>query len=144
VRGAAWFAGGALVGAVGAGGTPAAWADFRQTSVSSAQLAADVLRPPSDLTAADGGCGPLGTQLDLAWTASPTSWSRRYDVLLSTTSGGPYTVVPPQNGQDPTRTRRTVGGLERKRTYYVTVRSVRGRWWTSTGQVAVRTRARRC
>lgn len=143
--GAVWFAGGALLGAALVSGSPAAWADFQQAATSSAELAADVLQPPSGLTAtAPKGCGLLGYQIDLTWTASPTAWNERYDVLLSTTSGGPYEVVPPPPGQEPLATSRSVGGLARKTTYYVTVRSVRGSWWASTAEVTAQTSTVRC
>ena len=143
--GVACFAVGALLGALLTHGTPAAWADFRGTATSSVQLAADVLHPPTQLVATvPRSCGQLGHQVDLAWTASTTPWVEHYEVLLSTTSGGPYEVVPPQGGQDPTATSRWVGGLARKQTYFVTVRSVRGSWWAPTAEVSVQTQNTKC
>ena len=93
--GSACFAATALLGALLTQSSPAAWADFRQVPTSRAEFGADVLQPPSGLAGWSDRCGQVGARIDLQWTASPTSWLERYDVLLATTAGGPYTLVPP-------------------------------------------------
>lgn len=138
--GAAWFAAGALLGALLTQGTPAAWADFRGTSRSGAQFSADVLQPPSGLN----GSSSCRSEIDLSWTASPTSWTERYEVALATVPEGPFAVRPPEGDQSPTATSRWVGGLDRNTTYWVTVRAVRGSWSSGVPPVSVTTRARRC
>lgn len=142
--GAAGFVAGALLGALLTQGTPAAWAGFHETARSSAGFSADVLHPPSGLVGTWAGCGQLGGQVNLQWTASPSPGLERYDVLLATASAGPYILVPPPSGHSPTATSRPVGGLDRKQTYFVVVRSVRGSWWTATTPLTVQTPNTKC
>ena len=140
MRGAVAFAGGALVGALAGQGVAPAWADFRTSASSSASFSADVLLPPSEVTASPS-CGALGVQADLDWVASPSTWIDGYEVATSTTAGGPYTPVPVQGGQDPRVTTRSVG-LQGGTVYSRVVRATKGGWTASSAEVSVRTRPR--
>ena len=139
MRGAVAFAGGALCGALLGSATPAL-ASFGQGAVATAAFTADVLLPPSGLTAT-AACGVLGVQADLTWQASPSTWLDGYEVAASTVSGGPYTVVPIEAGQDPLATSRAVA-LEPNTVYYLVARATKGGWTASSAEASLRTRPR--
>jgi hypothetical protein len=130
-----------VAGAGVAFAAPAAWASLQDDATATSQFTADVLQPPSGLSG-KASCGTLGYQLDLTWTASPTTWIDGYDVALATTPGGPYEIAPIEGGQDPMATSRTVGGLQPATDYYVVVQSTKGGWYARSSEIDVRTRPR--
>ena len=123
---------------------PRAWAEFGTGATATATLAADVLQPPSGLTAAEAGCAAAGYLVQLQWTASASDWLDGYEVAVSTTSGGPYSVVPLESGQNPKSTQRTGGGLQKKTAYYFVVSSTKGGWRSTSGEATATTSSRTC
>jgi len=80
----------------------------------------------------------LGPRVILTWTATPSVFASGYDVLRSTTNGGPYTVVGFASGRNTvTYTDTTVAG---NTTYYYRLRAVIGSWKSpNTAQVTATT-----
>jgi hypothetical protein len=75
-------------------GTPMTLARFVEVDASTATFAADVLAPPTALTASGGSGG-----IRLRWTATPDTYAAGYRVYRSSTSGsgfGEIALVTPQ------------------------------------------------
>ena len=121
-----------------------AHASFVESAVASASFSAAVLAPPTAVSSGAPVCSGGSYSAQVTWAASASSWLDGYEVALSTTSGGPYAVVPRPAGVSPTATTRTVTGLARRTTYYVVVRTTKSAWRAQSGQVAVTTPAKAC
>ena len=135
---------GLLVGGLALGATPHAWATFTEQALVRASFSAAVLAPPTAVSTTAPTCSGGSYATQVSWTASASSWLDGYEVGLSTTSGGPYTVVPRPAATSPTATTRTLTGLARRTTYYVVVRTTKSGWRAQSGQVAVTTQAKAC
>lgn len=120
----------------------AAGASWLSTDAASHSISTDQLQPPTDLAAANGPCLLLGLittpSVDLTWTATTSTWADGYEILSSTTSGGPYSVVKTVSGQATTSTR--IESLELNTTYYFVAQSTKHGWRSSsTAEVGITT-----
>jgi hypothetical protein len=98
--------------------------------VAANSISTNTLAPPTGLAASVSG-----TSVTLTWTATPSSFASGYNVLRSTTSGGPYTQMAPVTPRttltyvDSTVTAGT--------TYYYVLRAYYQSWLsTTTAQVS--------
>lgn len=111
-------------------------AAFTAGSSAGATYSAATLSPPSGLTSAAGPCTALSSaSIRLYWVATPSSWADGYEVLRSTTSGGPYSSIATVSGVGTTT--HLDGSLPFSTTYYYVVRATKGSWRSAlTAQVA--------
>lgn len=86
------------------------------------------LQPPSGL-AASAGCTLLLPKVDLTWTATTSAKADGYEILRSTTSGGPYSVIATLVGK--TTTSYSDTDVVLGTTYHYVARTVYESW-TST------------
>ena len=104
-----------------------------------ARSSGETLAAPGSLAGA-GSCTNivLGPRVVLTWTSTPSVFASGYDVLRSTTNGGPYTAVGFASGRNTvTFTDTTVSG---NTTYYYRLRAVVGSWKSpNTAQVTATT-----
>jgi hypothetical protein len=86
-------------------------------------VSAGTLEPPTGTAAC---VQLLPTRVRVTWTATPSSFADGYEVLRSTTDGGPYASVGTVSGQATTTfTDTTATSLT---TYYYVVRATRHLW----------------
>jgi hypothetical protein len=100
------------------------------TAVDANSISTNTLAPPTGLAASVSG-----TSVTLTWTATPSSFASGYNVLRSTTSGGPYTQI----AQVTPRTTLTYvdSTVTAGTTYYYVLQSYYQSWVsTSTAQVS--------
>jgi len=84
-----WVAVGVAIASFAAGPTASSLARFTDRASASSDLGAGILHPPTGLAAS-----VVGSTVTLTWTASVDAASATgYDILRSTTSGGPYARV---------------------------------------------------
>jgi len=105
----------ALVAASLAGAAFTSWKIGGPMALSSATLAA-----PTGLSAS---CS--NNVAHLSWTATSSTWADGYEVLRSTTSGGPYTSVALVSGRTTTSYNDSLPGSSR---YYYVVRAKKNNW----------------
>lgn len=119
-------------------------AGFSSRVTASPDLATATLQPPTAPAVQLGTCtAAVGDGAVVNWTASTSTWAGGYDVLRSTTSGGPYTVVGQVSGVDTTSYTDT--GLLFQQTYHYVVRSFASSWTSvPTVEVSVTTRTAAC
>jgi hypothetical protein len=119
-------------------------ANFSSTTNASSSNASAVLAPPSSLTGGTGSCvANVSVSVALSWVATTSSWASGYEVLRSTTSGGPYSVVGTVNGQATTTFTDT--GVAFATTYYYVVRATKINWRSAnTPQATVTTPSSLC
>jgi len=111
----------------------AAGASFTNTPHASATISAPVLSPPSNPNVVLAGCTGLSPNLQVTWTATPSTWADGYQVGKSLVSGGPYTWTSVA-GQ--ATTSYTSTGLTAATTYYYVVRATKAGWTSpATAQV---------
>lgn len=114
-------------------------AAFRGFGASGHTIATATLAPPTNPATAAGSCTLLTDSIVVSWTKTASTWADGYQVLSSTTNGGPYTVAATVAGRD-TQTA-TISGLPFVTTHYFVVRATKAQWRsTSTAQVARTTR----
>ena len=93
-----------------------------EQTVSSATLAA-----PAGTTASRSTCTPLlQAQVLISWTATSSTFADGYQVLRSTTSGGPYTSVGTVSGRGTTSF--TDATVAFSTTYHYVVQATRNQW----------------
>jgi hypothetical protein len=108
---------GAFAGLLSLGSSTAAgFTDTTETVGSS--IAADVLDPPTALTATTGAA------ITLQWTATPDVYADGHRLLRSTTPGGPYVQI----AETTPRTVETHVDSAPPGTYYYVVRAFAGAW----------------
>jgi hypothetical protein len=126
------------------GATPA-FASF--TSVPSAPsmtIASATLVAPTGTSASNSGCiVSSSTKVKVTWTASTSTFADGYQVLRSTTNGGPYSVVGTVSGLNTTSfTDSSVAFLT---TYYYVVRATKLNWTsTNSNQASITTLTSLC
>ena len=124
--------GAALVGVVAAAlcSVPFAFAAFVSSTASqSATYSSGSVGTPGGTSVVRGTCvAHTSFQLVVSWSAASNATS--YDVLRSSTSGGPYTQVGSTSGTSLTDSGPQVGppAFTWQTTYYYVVRAVRGNW----------------
>lgn len=108
-------------------------------ALSSASLAA-----ASGLAAANGRCvRNVSIEVDLTWTASPSTFADGYEILRATASGGPYSSVGTVSGG--TTTSFTDRGVTFSTTYFYVVRATRNAWQSAdSNEARVTTLNTRC
>jgi hypothetical protein len=97
---------------------------FNSTTTASQSIASATLAAPTGLTAT---CVSLSSNVTLNWTATSSTFATGYEVLSSTTTGGPYTPVAPVSGRTTTTYTDTINLLQTK--YWVVEATVDT--WTS-------------
>lgn len=111
-------------------------AAFTSATTAGATYASGALSPASAPTTSNGPCTVLSSaSIRVGWTASPSAWASGYEVLRSTSSGGPYSTIATVAGVG------TVtylnGSLPFSTTYYYVVRATKGTWRSAqTAQVS--------
>jgi len=111
-------------------------AAFTSSASAGATYSSAALSPPTSPSTANGPCTVLSSaSIRVSWSATPSSWADGYEVLRSTTSGGPYSVIGTVSGVS------TVtylnGSLPFSTTYHYVVRAMKGNWRSSaTAQVS--------
>jgi hypothetical protein len=104
-----------------------ALAGFSGTASATQTATSGALAAPTGLTAA-GGCQVLvlGPKIELAWTASASTFATGYDILRATSSAGPYSLRASVNGRATTTYTDTSVGTSS--TYHYVVRASRNLW----------------
>lgn len=107
-------------------GAPAL-AEWSTSTTKNQTVTMGTVAAPSGLAAANGACvARTSWFVDLSWTATPTTFADGYEILRSTTAGGPYTPLGTVNGRttttfiDTTPTSNT--------TYFYVVQAKRSLW----------------
>lgn len=120
-------------------GVTAASAAFVASASAGATYSSATLSAPSGLSSSAGPCTALASaSIQLSWVATSSSWADGYEVLRSTTSGGPYSSIGTVSGVG------TVayldGSLPFSTTYHYVVRATKGLWRSAlTPQVSITT-----
>jgi hypothetical protein len=109
----------AVIAAVLGSGVSAAMATFTKSVSASGSFSTAALVAPTGLT--------VSAPADLSWSASTSSWADGTQVLRSSTTGGPYTVVGSISGLSTT----TYADAPGPGTYYYVVRAYFGSKWVS-------------
>lgn len=87
-----------------------AFAGFDDTDSVSHTISTDTLQPPTNPTTAHGPCViGVSASVTVSWTATPSSWADGYEILGSTTAGGPHSTMGTASGAGTTS--HTVNGL---------------------------------
>jgi len=107
-------------------------------------LSTGTLASPTNPGSAAGTCVlVLGDAIVVSWTRTASTWADGYEVLRSTTSGGPYTLVGTVAGQ--AAESYTNAGLAYSTPYFYVVRATKGVWRSAnTAQVSRTTRSILC
>jgi len=129
-----------VVGAVLTISTAPAAAKWSAAGAVSTNSRALTLAAPSGLSAV-AGCVAivLIPRVTLTWTPSPSVFAAGYDILRSTVSGGPYSVVGTASG-GATTTFTDSATLGLNVTYFYVIRARRTNWLSApTAQVSVKT-----
>ncbi len=113
-----------------------AFATFTPTAASASQsITTATLAAPTGLSAARGTCVILtSTQVNLNWTATPSTSADGYEILRSTTNGGPYTSIATVNGR--TTTTYIDATVTFSTTYYYVIKAKRNLWRSATSNQA--------
>jgi hypothetical protein len=115
-----------LLAAVGATTRPVS-ASFASTVTQQQTISSATLQPPTGTTAERGTCTPLlAVEVDLSWTATPSSFADGYEIFRSETSGGPYGSLGTVTGA--TTTAFTDDTVEFATTYHYVVQATRNLW----------------
>ena len=94
-------------------------------------LSSGMLAAPSGLS---GSCASLPRRVNLTWTATTSAFADGYDILRSTTNGGPYASVGTVSGVSTVAfTDSTVAALT---TYYYVVKAKRNLWRSAASNQA--------
>jgi cellulose 1,4-beta-cellobiosidase len=103
------------------------------------QTQASTLAPPTSLSASPGCVLITIPLVTLNWTASGSTFTASYDILRSTTSGGPYSQIGSATG-GATTTYTDSGSLLPLTTYHYVIRARLTNWLsTTTTQVSATT-----
>lgn len=123
---------------------PMTWGDFADNSAESHTISTAALSAPTGPGTSPGTCVvAVGDSLVVSWTRTASTWAEGYDVLRSTSSGGPYSVVATAAGL---ATESYVdSGLAFSTTYYYVVRATKVLWQSPvTPEVSRSTRSPSC
>ena len=116
-----------------------AFASFTSTPAAAAMaLSAPVLNPPTN-PSASASCALilLVPQANLSWTATTSSFADGYQILRSSTSGGPYSLITSLPTSLGITFIADAASLVGGHTYYYVVRATRGNWTADSAEVAV-------
>jgi hypothetical protein len=120
-------------------------ASFTRTAPSASHtVSTGTLAAPTGLSAATGTCVILtSTQVNLSWTATSSTFADGYQILRSTTNGGPYTIIASVSGRSTTTFVDTTVAFST--TYYYVVKATRNLWRsTQSNQASVTTQTLVC
>lgn len=123
---------------------PLAWAQMADSASDAHTLSTGSLEQPTNPSTAGGACVPaVGDAIVVSWTRTASTWADGYEVLRSTTSGGPYSVVGAVTGQATESF--THSPLAFSTTYHYVVRATKGAWRSAiTAEVSRTTRSILC
>lgn len=123
---------------------PIAWAQLADSASGSHTLSTGNLQPAANPGTAAGRCVVVvGDAIVVSWTRTTSTWADGYEVLRSTTSGGPHSVVGTVAGQ--ATESYTDSLLAFSTTYYYVVRATKGAWRSAaTSEVSRTTRTSLC
>ncbi|MHB8510551.1 MAG: hypothetical protein ACYDCC_00055 [Actinomycetota bacterium] len=122
-----------------------AWASLSSTTSASMTITSATLQPPTSLTAVFGTCTihPAKQSVNLSWTATSSTFADGYEILRSTTSGGPYTSLGTVSGQSTVAY--TDSTVAASTTYYYVVQSTKSNWLSvNSNQASVATKTVLC
>lgn len=120
-------------------------ATFLDSDASAAQvISSGVLMAPTTPVAGLGTCTPADTdRIVVTWTATSSQKAAGYEILRSTTAGGPYNVAGTVSGVETTTF--TDSSLAWSTTYHYRVRATKHLWRSaSTDEVQQTTRTQIC
>lgn len=123
---------------------PLAWAQMAVSASDGHTLSTGSLEQPTNPGIAAGTCVlVVGDAIVVSWTRTASTWADGYEVLRSTTSGGPYSVVGAVTGQ--ATESYTDSPLAFSTNYYYVVRATKGAWRSATtAEVSRTTRSSLC
>ncbi len=123
---------------------PIAWAQLADSASDGHTVSTGSLQPPTNPGAAAGTCVlAVEDAIVVSWTRTTSTWADGYEILRSTTSGGPYSVVGTVAGQ--ATESYTSSLLAFSTTYYFVVRATKGAWRSAaTSEVSRTTRTTLC
>ncbi len=126
------------------GSTGAAVAHFSDEDAASLPLATATLDAPTAPGTSPGTCtSSVGDAIVVTWTGSTSAAAAGYEILRSTVSGGPYSVVGTVGGS-PTESYAD-SSLAFSTTYHYVIRTVRESWRSDgTAEVSRTTRSSTC
>jgi len=125
------------------GTTGVAAAHFVDGDSASLSVSTAILEPPTAPGTSPGDCTSEGDAIVVTWTASTSAVVTGYEILRSTASGGPFSVVGTATG-NATQTF-TDSPLAFSTTYYYVVRAVKDSWRSpETSTVSRTTRSSLC
>lgn len=113
--------------AIAAGAARSASAAFADGASDGHTLSTAQLAPPTNPGTAAGTCIlAVSDSIVVTWTASTSTWADGYEILRSTSAGGPYAVVGSAAGAGTQSY--TDSPLAFSTTYYYVIRSMKGAW----------------
>ena len=127
----------ALAGTVLAAATTTVAASAWSSSATVAQqaIASATIAPPTGLAAGNGVCVKNSSvRVDVTWTQTTSTFADGYEILRSTSAGGPFTTVGTVSGVG-TKTF-TDTGTAFSTAYYYIVKATRGAWRSAPSSVA--------
>lgn len=131
-------AGGLMIAVMFVTAVPLASAQLADSVAGGHTVSTGSLGPPLNAGAAPGTCVLLvGDAIVLSWTRTTSSWADGYEVLRSTTSGGPYSLIGTAAGQATESF--TDESLAFSTNYYYVVRATKEGWRSATTAEASRT-----
>lgn len=130
--------------AIAVGAPRSASAAFADGASDSHTLSTAQLAPPTNPGTAAGTCVvAVSDSVVVTWTASTSAWADGYEILRSTTAGGPYTIVGSAAGAGTQSY--TDSPLLFSTTYYYVIQSTKGNWRSSpTTETSRSTRSTLC
>lgn len=135
---------GLLTAVVFAASIPWASAQFTGGVADGHTVSTGSLEPPTQPGTAPGTCVlVVGDAVVVSWTKTTSSWADGYEILRSTTSGGPYSLVGTATGQ--ATESYSDGSVAFSTVYYYVVRATKGAWRSAaTAEVSRTTRSPLC
>lgn len=118
-----------------AGTTPAFAAFTSAPSPPSMTIASATLAAPTGTSASNTNCVvALSIKVKVTWTATTSSFADGYQILRSTTNGGPYSVVGTVSGLNTVTY--TDSSVTFSTTYYYVVRATKVNWTSANSNQA--------
>lgn len=118
--------------------TSAALATMSSSASATATYSTATLNPPTSPSVIDGSCTILASaSLTVSWTPSTSTWADGYEVLRSTSAGGPFTVQGTVAGAGTSTY--TDASLPFSTTYYYEVRATKQAWRSASSAVVSKT-----
>lgn len=108
-------------------GAGAAWASFSSQSTAAATYTTATLAAASALSASNVNCVLIvGSKVQLAWAATPSTFADGYEIDRGLLAGGPYTQVGTVSGQSTTTF--TDNSVVASTQYRYVVRATKAAW----------------